>query len=76
MAAGHIAQFQIDAFREPGQCGVITAAPGFQKIRDFRRACADDCRSPQGASKYTTKNMSAFGGPLPTVLAEENNIST
>ena len=48
VAAGHEPQFRIDVLREPGQGGFVTAAPGFQEVRDFRRACFDGSAVPPG----------------------------
>ena len=41
VAAGHEPQFRIDLVREPGQGGLVTAAPSFQEICDFRSAWVD-----------------------------------
>jgi hypothetical protein len=70
VAAGHETQFGIDMLRQTGQGGFVTAAPGFQQVRDFSRACVDGLPVSRWASKKYAKPVAAFGGSLPPVPVE------
>jgi len=41
ISAGEEAQLGIDLLPQPRQGSFVTAAPGFQQIRDFGGACVD-----------------------------------
>jgi hypothetical protein len=68
VAAGHETQLGINVLRQTAQGCFVTAAPGFQQVRDLSGACVDGL-PPVGCKKYA-KPVAAFGGSLPPVPVE------